>query len=260
MNKLATLNMHFFKPSFYIKQSEFRIGTQFIAKCRFFDIIHKTSKKYFKFVNYDLKMEVIDTKYNGKEYNFMLFKIIDFCPYEYHNNFYINSVGKRINYEPFIYGSTIAGFPDDFAHEIICNKKILSIKKPFVLMNNNKFDNPEKIDIVMQIKKGIKTSIVDFYSTYQEIPQSPSKKRLNEDKILSESPSAQNLEVIVKRRKSIDENDDSMNIEEKNNDFIDNFIEKSRLSSPKNIKVEEKKKKVDAKELYKNLLKKYGHS
>ncbi len=264
-SKIQSFNVQYLKSLIYVDESKLRIGAIIYKKCRFFNVIHKTTRKYYKQIDYYLKMEIIDTKYNGFDYYFLTYKIIDFSPYEFKNEFYINSQGIKINKEPFIYGQKIAGFPDTI-HGILYSPVNLVIKRPIVKNkreNDEKSSNLCKNSIVLQIKTGIQRKIDDYYMNLD----SPSKRRIN---MLSENLSD---DVIVKRRKSLDENDennDELINQHHDNKFIEDFIEKSKLTNKtdkkslmepeKSIIVSENqtKKKIDAKALYKQILAKHG--
>ncbi len=258
MNSILSFNVQYIKPQQHVDESKLRIGSIVIQKCRFFHVIHKTSKKYFKQVDYDLKMEIVGTKYNGFDYYFFLYKIIDFSPYEFKDEYYINSKGIKIHKEPFIYGFKQAGFPD-LIHRIVYEPKNIVIKRSNIKTNrdNEKSTYNLKNNIALQIKTGIQRTIDNYYTKID----SPSKRSFDEEN----SPK----DIIVKRRKSLDEFDDENNSEflniHKEDNFIEDFIEKSKLTKKKkkqesiNQRVENKKK-IDVKLLYKQILAKHGRS
>ncbi len=268
-SKIRNHNIIYFKPHHMVDYRLMKIGTQFMSKCRFFNVVHKNTRKFYKFVDYFLRMQIVSNFYNGIDEYFMTFKILDFSPYESVNDFYINEFGQTIYREPFVYGATIAGFPDDFVHKILYVPERIAIVRP-VFYQNTKNEPEEPIQfrkIVEQVKKGIQTQIGDYF---QKLSPDTAQKRINEQ-VSSVSEEEQQSEVVVKRRKSIDENEEVVAIDSniqntmESENFIDSFMDKSRLQEKKSSNplthtnaVKQGATKKDARLIYQQMLLKYG--
>ncbi len=216
----------YFQSRNHYDQRQLKPGTIYTTRCRMHYVVHKTSRKMFKFVNYELKMKVVE--YNPRTH-FLMSKIIDFCPYEFINDFYINQYGQKIHYEPFVYGSLNQSYSE-------CVDKILYIPPDFDSKSINLIEKMEmepyktKTQIAEDIKRGIQTRISDYYQQVHD------DSRLGQVKNKMENTTVD--DILIKKRKSLDENDE-LNIVSPNfdNTFIDKFMEQSKLSTPKSKKM-----------------------